>query len=206
MTNTYMGRSCGPAMIFSDTPIAATHYTGTVSYLDMGEGTVVENYVTGAEPWFQSYGATSAATMVSGMLGGTYNSNVEAPHAYYHQLYLGGFPVALTPTKEYGTDKLQAFNAIMATNAARTDDPFAQDYTAYAGLGSPYTDAKINGEAMSTTVEDGNGAPPRPQYIGGRWYQHIPTTMPGAGANAMQVIIEIHVADAAKLWPTTAAE
>ncbi len=181
MTNTFFGKSAGPAIVFSDTPITgAAMQAGYGSFAYLGEGTVVENFVTGQEAWFRAYMATSAAGDVKSLLG--------------QQLYPQIKPLIgaeLTPTKEYGNDKIEAFNAIMVTNIADEEDSFAED-----AVGMPFTPAYIGGVAMSTDIT-ATGIVPLPQTIGEKIYQHIPSN---GASPSMQIILEVFVK------PTATAE
>ncbi len=59
LNNCEIGQCSGPAIVFSDTDItAAANTAGCGSKLTFGAGTTVENYVTGAEAWFQAYGVS----------------------------------------------------------------------------------------------------------------------------------------------------
>ena len=175
MTNSFFGKSAGPAIVFSDTPITgAAMMGGYGSFANLGEGTVVENFVTGKEAWFRSYMATSAAADVKSLLG--------------QQMYPQIAPligVELTPTREYGNDEVEAFNAVLVTNAARPgEDLFNED-----PVGMPYTPVYIGGTEMSTDISQ-TGTVPLPQTIGGKIYQHIPSN---GASPSMQIILEVFV-------------
>ncbi len=195
MSNTFMGRSSGPAIIFSDTPITEESMAHS-GYAIFGENVVVTNFVTGAEPWFQSYGATPAAGMVKSMLGGK-----EGFYAYAYAY--AGFPQYLTPTQGYGNDAIPAFNAVMVTNAADSGENFAHDG---AGIGAPFTPVYMMKDSTPTMLnttsagknpKDNSDLPPLPDQIGDRWFQHIPMT--AAGASSMQVVIEVFPGDVTEL-------
>ena len=86
---------------------------------------------------------------------------------------------------------------MIATNAARTDDPYNEDFVASVmGVGVPYTMIKIDGVDLNLLPAfDGSGIPPKPNEVtyGGttKYYQHLPMT--SGDANSMQVILEAFV-------------
>lgn len=182
ITNSKIGRSAGPAIIFSDTPIVASSMA-YASYLNIDANTVIENFVTGAECWFQAYRADGAATKVK----------KDMVSAYQLFAYHGDVPL-LSPIK--AMDGVESFNAMIVTNAARSDDPYTEDY-----LGAPFINITVDSTPLSTEAIDRDvpdtdpvvtqTLPPIPQEFGSKYYQHIPMT--GAGASSMQVILEAFV-------------
>ena len=59
---TYIGQSSGAAIHISDSPILKDNeFTG---YLDISSDTVIENYVTGTEPWFVAFNMTDDVGML----------------------------------------------------------------------------------------------------------------------------------------------
>ena len=194
ITNSKIGRSAGPAIIFSDTPIVAAS-AQFASYINLDSATVIENYVSGAEPWFKAYGADGAATAVKTQLAG--DGTAANPGFYTGLLAYGMIDKELTPLKLAGNDNIETFNAMIATNAARTDDPYNEDFVASVmGVGVPYTMIKIDGVDLNLLPAfDGSGIPPKPNEVtyGGttKYYQHLPMT--SGDANSMQVILEAFV-------------
>lgn len=201
ITNSKLGRSAGPAIIFSDTPIKpkeGQNYSTIAdfqSYIDIDANTVIENFVSGAEPWFQAYRAEGAALDVKTKLAG---DGTDKNPGFYPSIKANGYPVLLTPLKEVGLDKVQTFNAMIVTNAARTDDPYNEDLTVLdtedgIPVGVPFVKISIGDTPLSTepAIGDSPEIPPLPLNVGTKFYQHLPMT--GADANSMQVILEAYI-------------
>ena len=192
ITNSKLGRSAGPAIIFSDTPITSAEYQ---SEINIDANTVIENFVSGAEPWFQAYRADGAAKDVKAKLAG--DGSAENP-GFYPSIKATGYPALLTPIKEAGNDKIETFNAMIVTNSARSDDWYNEDHTVVDAddgipVGVPFVKISIGGSALSTTPAMGNSPeiPPLPLSVGTKFYQHLPMT--GTDASSMQVILEAFV-------------
>ena len=152
----------------------------------MDSNTVIENFVTGAEPWFKAFNADGAATKVKTDMVGAYQL-----FAAYGDTTYEDTPVLLSPIRKVGNDGLDSFNAMIVTNSARSSDSYDAD-----PVKAPFTSIKIDGTDLNITpverfnpqAQENVELPPIPDFFGGKFYQHIPMT--GSGALSMQVIIE----------------